>query len=373
MRIRIYGFAAGGVALVMALAAAAAPPATHGPVTKVGGELFSMSAVSASDVWATGLSADARPLMMHWDGSAWTRITVPDQGSPSLSSVSADSPRDAWAVGATNTARTRDVAMHWNGTRWAEVPVPSPSKSLDLLASVSAASPDDVWAAGTTGNIGAGTRFALVLHWNGKAWSQVPIPHAGRYELLAVTALSASDVWAVGDVSGTGILVLHWNGTAWSQAAIPRLDGDLAAVTALSPTDAWAAGHYHGADSDKSLVLHWNGTDWTRQASPSPSRAGVASVNTLNGVSAVSASNVWAVGFYGRITAQGGVDKPLILHWNGTRWTRAASPSFSGSSGLFGVAALSHTDAWAAGGTLPNKAIGTTVILHWNGTAWTRS
>jgi hypothetical protein len=89
-------------------------------------------------------------------------------------------------------------------------------------------------------------------------------------------------------------------------------------------------------------------------------------------VSAVSATDAWAVGFYGRVTAQGGVDKPLTLHWNGSTWVRQASPAVGRSSGLFSVAALSPTDAWATGSTLPNKSLGTTVILHWNGSAWTR-
>lgn len=269
-----------------------------------------MSAVSASDAWATGPSGDTKPLMMHWDGSTWTRVTVPDRGFPSLSSVSADSPSDAWAVGTTNGSHVADVALHWNGTKWAQVAVPSPGRSFSGLGSVSAAAPDDV---GVAGNLVTGVDAALVL---------------------------------------------HWNGTSWSQAALPRLDGDLAAVTALSPKDAWAVGHYFGSKFDKSLVLHWNGTAWTRQSSPNPSRAGAASINTLNGVNAVSGTDAWAVGFYGRVTGQGGVDKTLILHWNGSTWVRQASPSVSTSSGLDSVAALSPTDAWATGRPFPTRALG---------------
>jgi hypothetical protein len=372
-QVRVCALAAGGLAGALTLAAAA-PPAAQAPITKYGGELLSVSAVSASDAWATGLSADTNPLLVHWDGSAWTRVTVPNQGSPTLSSVSADSASDAWAVGERTGRRHSglNLVMHWNGTTWAQVPVPSPSKSLNGLASVSAAAPDDVWAVGFTGNVGT-ISSAQVLHWDGAKWAQVPVPNASRYELLAVTALSASDVWAVGDVSGTRILVLHWNGTAWSQAAVPHLAGDLAAVTALSPSDAWAVGRCCGPNLGKSLVLHWNGTTWTRQASPNPSQMGAGSFNRLSGVSAVSGTDAWAVGYYGRITAQGSAGKPLILHWDGTSWTQAASPFFGTASGLDSVAAVSSTDVWATGGTFRNKGLGTTVILHWNGSAWTRS
>src|SRR6266704_1012129 len=44
--------------------------------------------------------------------------------------------------------------------------------------------------------------------------------------------------------------------------------------------------------------------------------------NNLNGVAAVSASDVWAVGGYNSTNGDG-----LIKHWNGTRWKVVASPS----------------------------------------------
>jgi len=99
----------------------------------------------------------------------------------------------------------------------------------------------------------------------------------------------------------------------------------------------------------------------------------VGAFNRLNGVSAGSATDVWAVGYYGRITAQATAGKPLILHWDGTSWTQAASPFFGTASGLDSVAALSSTDAWATGGTFHKHRSGATVIMHWNGSAWTRS
>ncbi len=49
--------------------------------------------------------------------------------------------------------------------------------------------------------------------------------------------------------------------------------------------------------------------------------------------------------------------------WNGSSWTEQ-SPSGSGE--LFGVAALSATDAWAVGTTPDGDAL----IERWNGSAW---
>ena len=46
----------------------------------------------------------------------------------------------------------------------------------------------------------------------------------------------------------------------------------------------------------QTLIEHWNGMAWTRQASPSP---GVSSNdNLLQGVPAISATDVWALGDY---------------------------------------------------------------------------
>ena len=90
----------------------------------------------------------------------------------------------------------------------------------------------------------------------------------------------------------------------------------------------------------------------------------------LFGVSAVSGSDAWAVARQNST----GVFKTLILHWNGTAWTQVKSPSPSpaspGANYLFGVSARSGSDAWAVGDH--DTAVSTTnrLIAHWNGTAW---
>ena len=66
-----------------------------------------------------------------------------------------------------------------------------------------------------------------------------------------------------------------------------------------------------------------------RPAAGRPASAGPvgpsATYNMLTSVSADSASDAWAVGSY--ISDTTGVRDTLILHWNGTAWSRVASPS----------------------------------------------
>jgi len=75
----------------------------------------------------------------------------------------------------------------------------------------------------------------------------------------------------------------------------------------------------------------------------------VCSANTgtesqLNGVAAVSAFDVWAVG-----VSPGGVAQTLIEQWNGTSWSVVNVGNGTGGNNLLGVAAIMATDVWATG------------------------
>jgi hypothetical protein len=287
-----------------------------------------------------------------------------------LLGVAAVSPSDAWAVGDTPTSSgaPQTLVLHWNGSRWTRVPSPSPGR-LSLLNAVSALSPSDAWAVGSYSTNTAGGK-TLVLHWDGSRWTTVPSPTPEAVDgsfLLSVSALSSCEAWAAGWNYLTGgessnTLVLRWNGTRWTKAASPnplRLSvNELHSVSARTATDAWAVGTYLTVSGvQKTLILHWNGTRWIRTTSPSPGGS-----SALNGVSALSASSAWAVGSTG---------KTLILHWNGSGWAHVASPGSLGSE-LNGVSARSAHDAWAVGSALSGSSGGgnRTLVLHWNGTGW---
>jgi len=147
---------------------------------------------------------------------------------------------------------------------------------------------------------------------------------------------------------------------------------ELKGVAAVSATNAYAVGLTRSSKSGsvyKGLIEHFNGSTWT--VTPSASVAAADTVY-LNGVSATSASNVFAVGKdYSPTTEK---SKSLIEHFNGTEWTRVASPTEEPPNAtLNGVSADSTTDAWAVGeSNSPNPHEGGTVTLieHFNGTKW---
>jgi hypothetical protein len=74
----------------------------------------------------------------------------------------------------------------------------------------------------------------------------------------------------------------------------------------------------------------------------------------LYGVSAASATDAWAVGRY--IPGSASPFSNLTEHWNGSKWSKVASPSPGATSNaLFGVSTLTPTDAWAVGESLATQ------------------
>jgi hypothetical protein len=339
--------------------------------------LLSVSAVSASDVWAVGFSnsgviaGNFGTLTEHWDGSAWTVKATPDL-SPSigeLTSVKAISATNVLAVGyAVNSAGFgQTLAERWDGTQWTIVPSPNVGADSELF-SLTATSATDAWAVGFSDD-STGVGRPLAEHWNGTAWGLVTTPAVSATfgELRSVTATSATNAWAVGDIedaSGAIVTVAErWNGTAWSVAVTPN-PGDfdqLIGVAATSTGNAWAAGTTDGAFGEQTLAERWNGTAWKVAPSPNPG-----TFTEPAAVAATSATDAWAVGSL--ITATEGVQS-LAEHWDGTAWSVVPTPVIPGSAGFTSVSATSATNAWAVGGF--NSGTGEQLLAeHWDGTAW---
>jgi hypothetical protein len=320
------------------------------------GPLEGVAATSASNAWAVGSGA-----ILHWNGHRWSRQTNPCR-TCDFDAVAAVSARDAWAVGFSGDATT--PILHWNGSRW----VRSPFQCIDgcALESVAVVSANDVWAVGLQDE-----DKTLIVRWNGRVWRKVASPSPGADCLLfSVAATSASNAWAVGTTSKDDrTFILHWNGSTWTRSPSPQLPGsgpgrELASVSALSSRDAWAVGTASvgsGPLRARTLILHWNGTSW--KVVPSANRREGGSY--LVGVTGVSASDVWAVGFNVTRSAPPEPSILLIEHWNGRSWSISRTPLPSQST-LASVAATSASQAWAVGSAPTNNSL----ILRWNGTAW---
>jgi len=270
-----------------------------------------MAAAGSGDVWAVGSVPNGRgvhrTLIVHWNGTAWSRIPSPNRGDGKvenvLHAVAATSSNDAWAVGASwDGTERRTLTLRWNGTRWSLVPSPSPGASYpgSQLLGVTAVSPSHAWSVGVYDAPGRPKR-TLILRWNGERWIKVASPNPGQSPwLVGVAATSRKNAWAAGtylDGSDNRTLIVRWNGERWSKVASPNAGtGDrsdwLNDVTATSGTAAWAVGWYWDGTRRRTLVQRWNGTRWS--ITPSPNVAG--RWNQLQAVAAASADAVFAVG-----------------------------------------------------------------------------
>ncbi len=176
-------------------------------------------------------------------------------------------------------------------------------------------------------------------------------------------------------VQGTKALIEHWNGSAWSVVTSPIAslgDSMLNGATALSPTNAWAVGNtFTESNSNlrQPLIEHWNGALWTVVANPTFAHGAL-----LNAVTALSGANVWAVGFSIH-PRQPPLNQSLIEHWDGKTWKEVANPNpGSEFDVLTGLAAVSTNDVWAVGTFLDENsstAVDKGLIERWNGTFWT--
>jgi IPT/TIG domain len=169
----------------------------------------------------------------------------------------------------------------------------------------------------------------------GYEWSIVT-PAPTTYWMFSFCDVAPDDIWAGGD-NGT---FLHNTGFGWSVVTSPGTNS-VRGISAQYQDNIWAVGA-------KGMILRYSGegVGWNPAASPAGSEELLDDVSIL-----ASGGTGWAVSQQGN-----------IYYCNGSSWSfSAATPS-----PLYGVAALSSSDAWAVGGN------GTLINLyHYNG-SWSQ-
>jgi hypothetical protein len=294
---------------------------------------------STSDVWATASGA-----VLHFDGTSWS-VSLPASGQFSLRGLHGTGPDDVWVTGTDEGAPAFvSEVVHWDGTAWSTVPLPTMLASYEL-GPVWASATDDVWV-GT----GYGAASAPMLHWDGTSWSSIVVPGANGFSALWGSA--TDDVWAVGDGMMWSSL-FHWDGSAWSVAT--PTSSYVVSITGSGAGDVSAVGT--DGFGNASQLLHWDGASWTDAPLPDPTVD--PSIATLWQAPA-SSGDLWAVG-------QGGV---MAERTSGTWGSRSQGPT----GNLTGVWAGSATDAWAVGAVhATGGGIGAAQILRWDGSVWAES
>jgi len=252
---------------------------------QLSGELSGIAAINRDDIWAVGTDGESKPVVLHWDGRKWRRASIPRlRASAGLSTVAAISSHDVWAVGQVGT---RPLAMHWDGRRWQVIDI----RREGALGAVDGSSSGDVWAVGAQGLTGPSINdvSGLVMHWDGHRWKEVKAVDRDDSDLGseadnafdAVEAVSPSLAWALHSGSVRSDLQ-RWDGQSWQIAKVFAQEQSMDAIAAVTDADVWVVGTYIG---------HWDGRAWHLQQ-PSFLDYGL----TLRGLSALSPTDIWAVG-----------------------------------------------------------------------------
>ena len=311
-----------------------------------GGELTDAAFVSADEWWAVGDVGAAlhvnRTLIVRFDGSAWSVVTSPNQGTTNngLNGVSMVGSA-GWAVGYYQASGAyQPLALQWNGTQWSLKPPPAlPSDSV--FTDVDALAGGTAWAVGFQ-TAADGTRSTLIEQESGGTWAHVASPNVAASTdntLMAVAGTLVTGLWAVGYwLSPTGLqpLVLRYDTTKPSPtwvlvSGVPapgKVDTVLTAVDVRTASDVWAVGYCNDGGADRPLALHWNGSTWTSSA--------IAGTGLLRKVRAVAAGNVWAAGGYYNATTQR--YRTLVVQFNGTSWTTVVSADGHSDTEIIGLA-----------------------------------
>jgi hypothetical protein len=286
-----------------------------------GNVLNSVAAISRNDVWAVGFTfpcnALQRTMAMHFDGIQWTVVPtpkLPTTNNNALNGVIALASNNVFAVGFQAGANGATITLieHWDGTSWKIVSSPNFNNTGNVLSSISATSASDIWAVGNAvaPNVPIVT---LVEHFDGTSWKIVPSPNpltgsSDQNVLTSVTAVSPVDATAAGFTLDIGnqrelTMVQHWDGKSWTVVPSPNVDSNpgsfntLHSVSAFSSTNIYAVGFFANgttAGNQETLLEHFDGTSWTILPSPTKGLA-----QQLNGVFALpGSSNIWGVGAF---------------------------------------------------------------------------
>ncbi|QUW94899.1 hypothetical protein [Streptomyces sp. V17-9] len=238
-------------------------PAPDG-IRLAGAGLLDVSARTADDVWAVGWlivvdsevpnpdkpggtiqETHAEAMLQHWDGEAWHLVPVPDATSLWTYSVTALADDDVWVSG--YTMDDRPAMLHYDGSSWSRVPVPYDGVNGELT-DLEARGPNDVWAAGRKLVDDEDPGHALLAHWDGRSWKQVPTPaDAGRVNDLT---LAPAGVAVAGEQPDGTPYVMRLRHGRWSRPSVPpggTDGGRYLTSVAWTPRGVTAVGYEEGA------------------------------------------------------------------------------------------------------------------------------
>ena len=260
------------------------------------------------DVWGTGTDNvylvgkpySAYGLMLHYNGTGWERVDIPEVGN--LNAIWGSGPNDIWAVGCEGTI------IHYGGDTWAEVDKITFKHLWDVwgrgAGDVYAVGDDDkaLHFNGTVLYIWADSagRFA-VLNWldRGTVYLYDEGEWTERYigvdiSMRTLAGLSLDDLYVLADWQ-----VYHFDGENWSYSANLKV---------YSPGEMWFSDSGAGFAIGGQSIFQFNGSVWSEVVSESEW--------AMTSIWGASEDTVYVVHNEG-----------LLYHYNGSSWQTVPPPA----------------------------------------------
>jgi hypothetical protein len=225
--------------------------------------------------------------LYHYSAGIWTQVSTPS-GLDSLSSDFAAFPGtgivslghdDAWPI-AYNPSTGISIPAHYHAGKWTTWPLPEGWEVGQIVMT----SPTDGWAMGSSVTPVYPTNTpsdwaALMLRFDGKAWTPVPLPDDKSIRTLSDGRLAGpGDGWifSVGQDSSRGCgqlgsgsvtAVYHYQDGAWQHVNWPFADDTpllVGTIERVANGDYWAI----GLQDRVSVLLHYANGQWTKYGQP---------------------------------------------------------------------------------------------------------
>ncbi|MDO0932837.1 hypothetical protein QQY66_14445 [Streptomyces sp. DG2A-72] len=260
------------------------------------------AAVSAADGAAPAASAPGQASAPAWRTSL--AGTLSDNSA--LSDIASAGPNAAWAVGSqyVDGIGSQGVILRWNGRTWQQQSTPG-VPGTGVWYAVDAVSAHDVWA------YGWGQDGETLAHYDGKRWTQMPLPAEKGYGFAKLAAVPGK-VWLVSDTA-----INSYAHGVWQSTPLPT-GVHISAIEARTAHDAWAVGQFaYAGQPGRSVLLHWDGRSWTDTA---PAGSDL----TITSVYQESARSVWVTALTPYVEDE--PQQTKVLHWNGRTWHDVTGP-----------------------------------------------
>jgi trimeric autotransporter adhesin len=341
-----------------ALGPAPAPWGSHSPsvtamATLPNGDLI----VGGSYVIQGGHQPTYVPMLLRWNGTAWSAVVSNPAWISSLAGMSNGDLIVGGSFSAIGGVPANNIAR-WDGANWSAFGSGTNLEVSTLLPL-------------SNGNFVAGGRFTTaggapanrVAHWNGLAWSPLGSGATGLYsspKVNTLVALPNGDLVAAGEfptIGGVGATnVARWNGAVWSALATGFNDV-LLALAPLPNGDVVAGGYFTCVGVvNADYIARWDGANWSPLGSGM--NGGVLKVEVLPNGHVVAG---------GHFTVAGGVSANHIARWDGIAWSALGAGS---NVPVNALATLPNGDVVAGGQFNIPGSVAPQHVARWDGATW---